>query len=180
MNLLKLVTAVAVALPALNFATAHAGAIKNSQNVVGGMLTRAGVKNQEQLSDSQLEELCDQGYSHAYFLYSGASARTISCGRGSISYKSVNWLKTGEVMNAISSGLEGGGRVFVHCNNGAHASGYVAAIALRQFCGYSASAAMNYFDKTNTYGKPPGYGKIKSGLNSYNPISGLSHKANCP
>lgn len=41
-----------------------------------------------------------------------------------------------------------GEKTFVHCNNGAHASGFVAAIALRTFCGISGDQAVRYWDKT--------------------------------
>jgi len=158
---------------------ALAGPIKNEQNVVSGVLTRAGVKGQTQLSDDQLVSLCEAGYTKAYFLYSGATTRTVSCSKGSISYRSISWTSTGPIMQAIDSGLRGGGRVFVHCHNGAHASGYVAAIALRQFCGYSSDQAFAYWNKTNTYGTPPGINKIKSNLRSFTPDRGLTTTNGC-
>ena len=122
---------------------ARAGEIKNAQTILGGVLTRAGVGGMSQLSDEQLRGLCEKGYTHAYYLYSGATPRTISCSRGRISYQSVNWLNNpGAVMEAVEAGLKGGGKVFVHCHNGAHASGAIAALALRQFCRYSGDEAM--------------------------------------
>jgi hypothetical protein len=153
---------------------ALAGPIKNEQTILSGVLTRAGVSGQAQLSDEQLTSLCEKGYSQAFFLYSGASARRVNCSRGSISYRSISWLKTTPVLEAVDAGLRGGGKVFVHCHNGAHASGFVAAIALRQFCGYSADPALSYWVKTNTYGNPPGLGTIKSKLRSFTPVSHLS------
>lgn len=158
---------------------AQAGAVKNQQNVLGGVLTRAGVAGQQQLSDQQLSTLCEQGYSHAFFLYSGASPRTIRCSRGQISYRSVSWLNPAPILEAINAGLKGGGRVFVHCFNGAHASGFVAAVALRQFCRYSGGQAMDYWSQTNAYGNPPGIGRIQKELYSFSPLPGMSSSSSC-
>lgn len=158
---------------------AHAGPIKNAQNILGGVLTRAGVSGQTQLSDSQLADLCEKGYSQAFYLYSGASPRSVSCSKGRISYRSVSWLNPAPIMQAVSAGLQGGGRVFVHCNNGAHASGYVGAVALRQFCRYTSDEAMAYWHKTNTYGIPPGIGRIKKEVSSYSIQSGMAASSSC-
>ena len=158
---------------------AHAGEVKNQQTILGGVLTRAGVGGQSQLSDQQLQVLCEKGYSHAFFLYSGASPRTISCGRGRITYRSVSWLNPAPVLQAINAGLQGGGKVFVHCNNGAHASGFTAAIALRQFCRYTADEAMAYWGKTNTYGIPPGIGRIRKEVSAFRPESGMAASSAC-
>lgn len=161
--------------------TAHAGNIKNAQDVLGGFLTRAGVEKQEQLSDSQLVDLCEQGYYRAYFLYSGAKARTIKCSSGEIKYSSVHWTNNDtDILEAISYGMDSGQRVFVHCNNGAHASGYIAALALRQFCGYSSSKAFSYWEgHVGIYGKtPPARDKIQKRLKAFEPLPGLSSK--CP
>jgi hypothetical protein len=178
MNILRSVSVLVVLLLAQsNFA--QAGAIKNQQNILGGVLTRAGVDGQTQLSDSQLSDLCEKGYSHAFYLYSGASARSISCSKGRIAYQSVSWLNPAPVLEAVNAGLHGGGRVFVHCHNGAHASGFTAAAALRQFCRYSAAEAMAYFNRTNTYGTPPGIDVIRNKLNNFSPLAGMAASSSC-
>lgn len=158
---------------------AQAGEIKNAQNVLGGVLTRAGVSGRSQLSDEQLRGLCEKGYSHAFFLYSGATPRTVSCSKGQIAYRSVSWLNPTPVLEAINAGLHGGGRVFVHCNNGAHASGFTAAVALRQFCRYTSEEAMAYWSKTNTYGIPPGIGTIRRNLDTFSPLGGMAASPAC-
>lgn len=158
---------------------AHAGPVKNQQSVLGGVLVRAGVSGQAQLSNEQLSDLCEKGFSQAFFLYSGATPRSVSCSRGKIAYRSVSWLNPAPVLQAINAGLQGGGRVFVHCNNGAHASGFIAAIALRQFCRYSGDEAMAYWSRTNAYGNPPGIGRIRRELNSFSPLSGMAASSSC-
>lgn len=131
--------------------TAHAE-IKNSQSVLGGLLTRAGVRNMKQLSASELRTLCEQGHNEAFFLYKGASEQQVACSRGTISYRSPGDYRAPEninrILNNINAGLSTGQKTFVHCYNGAHASGFVAAIALRTFCGMSGDDAAKYWDKT--------------------------------
>lgn len=133
----------------LCFSLSAQAQIKNTQSVLGGALTRAGNKNMKQLDDQQLAQLCEQGYSSAYFMYEGAQARTVNCSRGSITYSSTSISSAPQILQNVSSSLRGhGGKVFVHCYNGAHASGYVAAVAMKQFCGLSSDQAFAYWKKT--------------------------------
>jgi protein tyrosine/serine phosphatase len=44
------------------------------------------------------------------------------------------------------------GPIYLHCWNGWHASGYISALALKQFCGTTDEAAVQYWDK-NTDGQ---------------------------
>ncbi|MGZ3695924.1 MAG: hypothetical protein ACXWQO_17700 [Bdellovibrionota bacterium] len=178
MNILRHVSFLAVLLLAQsNFA--HAGAVKNQQNILGGVLVRAGVSGRTQLSDQQLRTLCEQGFSQAFFLYSGATPRSISCSKGRISYRSVSWLNPAPILQAVNAGLNGGGRVFVHCLNGAHASGVIAALALRQFCRYSGEEAMAYWARTNAYGIPPGIGTIRRAVITFSPLGGMAASSSC-
>lgn len=129
---------------------AHAE-LKNVQHVLGGLLTRAGVKNQQPLNRQELTELCEQGYTNAYFLYRGAPNMTVECSRGSIHYRSGS--NVDEILGNVAQGLNSGEKTFVHCNNGAHASGLQAALALRQFCGVSGAEAFRYW-QNNLGGYP--------------------------
>ena len=122
-----------------------AAQIKNQQSVLGGALVRAGNKGMLQLNDLQLVDLCEQGYSSAYFVYTGATARTVSCSRGTISYRSQSSSDPMPILASVLDGVRTGTKTFVHCYNGAHASGIVAAVALRQFCGYAGDAAFDYW-----------------------------------
>lgn len=172
----------ALSMLALIAASAAAGPIKNEQTILGGSLTRAGVGGQTPLAESQLIDLCKKGYSSAYFLYGSVQTKTISCGENrSITYKSNSWLKPAPILEDINRDLTSkSGHVFVHCNNGAHASGYVAAIALRQFCGLSADDALKYWNRTNSYGIPPGMNTIRKGIDAFEPIEGMTRSGACP
>jgi hypothetical protein len=125
--------------------------IKNQQKVLDGLLVRAGVMGQRPLTDSELLHLCEQGFGHAYSLY-GPRNKSIECSRGVIHYSGSKDFRTPGDMNRIlediRSGLSSKQKTFVHCNNGAHASGFVAAIVLRTFCGMSAEKAISYWQST--------------------------------
>lgn len=168
---------------ALSAASAFAGDIKNEQSILGGSLIRAGVKNQAPLTREQLVSLCERGFSKAYFLYKNEPEITVNCsGNRSITYKSQNWLQPAPILDAINRDLTSrSGHVFVHCNNGAHASGFVAAVALRQFCGVSGAEAFQYWRaKTGSYGdSPPARGRIERDLRNFSPISGMTRASDC-
>lgn len=125
--------------------------LKNVQHVLGGYLTRAGVKNRKPLSTNELFQLCESGYFKAFFTYAGAKPQVVSCSKGQISYVSQN--SSDVILPAIYEGVRSGKKVFVHCNNGAHMSGLHAALALRQFCGISGESAFSYWEK-NLNGYP--------------------------
>lgn len=151
--------------------------IKNPQQVLGALLTRAGVANMKSLDHSELVELCESGYTEAYFVYPGANDQRVSCSRGTIHYRSVSDYRSPETMNvileAINSGLQTGSKSFVHCYNGAHASGFVAAVVLRSFCGLSGDQAVNYWDRTlNGYPlEEPNRSRLMARIRAY-PVRG--------
>ena len=130
--------------------SAHAE-MKNEQTILGGLLARGGVMKQKPLSNTDLVNLCERGFTKAYTLYGGAN-RTIECSRGTIEYSGSKDFRSPADMNRIleniHAGLTSKEKTYVHCNNGAHASGFVAAIALRTFCGISADRAVSYWDRT--------------------------------
>lgn len=130
---------------------AEAG-IKNSQDILGGLLTRAGVIGQRPLSQQELVSLCEQGYTEAFYLYGGAGDKQVSCSNGTLRYRSAGDFRAQQnmslVLDNINAGLSSGARTFIHCNNGAHASGFVAAVALRAFCGISTEEAVRYWGRT--------------------------------
>ncbi len=152
-----------------------AAQIKNEQSLLGGALTRAGNKGMLELNDSQLVDLCEQGYSAAYFVYEGATPRTVACSRGSITYSSQSSSDPMPILISILDGMRLGTRVFVHCYNGAHASGVVAAVALRQFCGLPGEAAFNYWTGSmGGYDLPAAsIAKIRNRINGFVPDPGL-------
>jgi len=130
--------------------SAHAE-IKNEQKLLDGLLSRGGVKNRQPLSNADLKELCERGFTKAYTLYGGAN-RTVECSKGTIEYRGSKDFRSPKDMNRILENIHASftskEHTFVHCNNGAHASGFVAAIALRTFCGMTADKAIAYWGRT--------------------------------
>lgn len=161
------------------FASSAQAQVKNAQDLLGGLLTRAGVKGQKPLSHADLVQLCEQGYTEAYFLYGGAKTQVVHCSKGSIEYSSSGDFRQpgnlNKILDNVAEGLRSRERTFVHCNNGAHASGFVGAIALRTFCGISGERAVQYWDATLS-GYPlqePNRSKLMKRIRDYKPRADL-------
>jgi hypothetical protein len=66
------------------------------------------------------------------------------------------------------------GPVYTHCWNGWHASGSVAAVALRQFCGMAAEDAVKYWDRnTDGNNKEPQFERIRQRVREFEPDPAL-------
>ena len=127
--------------------------------VLPGVLYRgAGSGGQHPLIAEQLNALCEAGFSEAFYLYPNGfnSNQPITCrsnGRNQQLAYSVEGFRPRngrhQTLKKIYDVIQnpGLGPVFVHCWNGWHASGEVAAIALMQFCGWSGSQAAAYWEK---------------------------------
>ena len=61
------------------------------------------------------------------------------------------------------------GPVYLHCWNGWHQSGYVAAVLLKQFCGYSTRKSLHYWeDCADNWTR--GYDRIRDAIRNFKPI----------
>lgn len=61
------------------------------------------------------------------------------------------------------------GPIYLHCWNGWHQSGYVSAILLKQFCGYSTEKSLHYWeDCADNWTR--GYDRIRDAIRLFNPI----------
>jgi outer membrane protein OmpA-like peptidoglycan-associated protein len=62
--------------------------------------------------------------------------------------------------------------VYLHCWNGWHASGYISALILKQFCGFSDLEAVSYWDLgTDGMNYSPRYKKIRDDIKNFKPYS---------
>lgn len=126
--------------------------IKNEQQLFGGVLTRAGVTGRQPLNRQEMQSLCEKGYTEGFFMYGGAGSQVVSCSKGTFRYQSPGDFRSPENVNRIleniHKGFTTGERTFVHCNNGAHATGFIASLALRTFCGISGEEAVQYWDRS--------------------------------
>jgi hypothetical protein len=160
--------------------------IKDFQTTISGILYRGGSRGANPLSEAQLKHLCEEGVGHAIYTYDTgfqkAPARTCNMkdGRpGKIEYSYFRFLdKKGieDSMQAIHNSIvnPAAGSTFVHCWNGWHASGEIAAMALKQFCDYSDTQAKEYW-KANIgdKGNLPKYGRVLTRIENFQPIPSL-------
>jgi hypothetical protein len=125
--------------------------IRDYREVMPGVLYRGGANNgRGPLNRSQLNALCDEGIGTSVYLYSTQfpGPSTIRCSKGSLDYVYHGWEGTGraavhqQIYNVIKNTSK---PVFIHCWNGIHATGAVAATALMQFCGMPAKTAVAYW-----------------------------------
>jgi len=125
--------------------------IRDYREVMPGVLYRGGANNgRRPLRKEQLNALCEAGFGTAVYLYktgfSGPS--TVQCSKGSLKYIDEGWQGAGRaaVDQQIYDTIKDKGKpVFVHCWNGIHATGAVAATALMQFCDISPQKAVEYW-----------------------------------
>lgn len=139
------------------FGQVHAESVRRLGAILPGLLYRSGGPKgtgAQSMSGGAVERLCDKGYSAVFYLYPTEKFRNKgqhNCGTGSTDYLASGYRQADarpafeRVYQAVNNGE---GPVLVHCWNGRHASGEVAAYALKQFCGYSADDAVKYFIST--------------------------------
>lgn len=133
--------------------------LRQLMTVLPGTLYRAGGAGGEvQLTGQALQGLCEAGFSLAIYAYSTpfTPVAPVQCtnrftGRpntleyiagdaNTMSFKTTVLKRIKAVIDDPSLGP-----VLVHCWNGFHASGELAAVSLRQFCGWSGPAATAYW-----------------------------------
>jgi hypothetical protein len=125
--------------------------IRDYREVMPGALYRGGANNgRGPLNQNELDALCDQGMGTAYYLYSTGfhGPSVIHCPKGDLDYSYEGWEGKGcaIVHQQIYKTIKSKGKpVFIHCWNGIHATGAVAATALMQFCGISSKQAVDYW-----------------------------------
>ncbi len=159
--------------------------IVNLREVIPGVLYRSGKSIGNKfgpLSDASLVKLCKEGYSTAFYDYKRGQDHNVPCGTNQVSLK-IRPSLAGEkyvrdqlatIYTAIKQGL---GPVITSCDAGHHASGYISAAALIQFCGYTNQQALAYWIK-NTDGDS-NYPSVKAKVLAFRPYNDLLISAKC-
>ena len=169
---------------------------RNMRVVLHGIFYRGGGNNayhrerprdnMNPLPQDGLDNLCKEGFSRAVYLYDrNWKAETLACtsridgAENTLNYdKRSDLYSTGAMrplLASIHACIQGGEGcpIYAHCWNGWHASGFAAAVVLRQFCSFSADAAVNYWiDGTDS----PGNSNIpfvKTAIRNFVPYSDL-------
>jgi len=122
--------------------------------VLTGVMYRSGFKGGDKsrtgLSKAQRGQLCEAGFSGAFYADFGKNTDygQTSCGSGAFSYEAARSSRPAAVMKAVHDRItSNGGPVLVHCMWGVHASGALSAMALVQFCDWSEARAKAYWDE---------------------------------
>jgi hypothetical protein len=167
--------------------------VRNFRMVLRGILYRGGAnnaynkyqkrENQNPLPTMGLQNLCSQDFKTAVYLYEtnfSTAPQKVSCTNTRSEKSQLNYLQitgldesnTNTILEMIYKAIKGQGPspIYMHCWNGWHASGLVSTLALRQFCGLSASEGLQYWIK-NTDGNSDGYTAIKARIQNFKPLS---------
>lgn len=181
---------------------------RNVREVLKGVLYRGGANNvfnkhgtrpnQNPLPNEGLVNLCQEGFSNAVYLYPenyNTAPHEETC--KSIHGRS-NWIyyiqRTGldevqahSVLELVYQTINGysSGPLYVHCWNGWHASGFVSALSLRQFCGFSGKQAVNYWNANTDGNNGTEYNSVRQKIRDFIPdpslnITSTMQKQLCP
>lgn len=168
---------------------------RNFRVVLNGIYYRGGANNTHNrytvrgnmnpLQKRALKNLCEEGFSESVYLYAtnyrfeprDTYCKTKSGETNHLVYKQINALLGNNEhaqLQLIYDHIKGKtpGPIYDHCWNGWHASGYVAAMSLMQFCGYSHSQADAYWVK-NTDGNYSSESGIRRKLAKFKPFNDL-------
>jgi hypothetical protein len=141
-------------------------------------------ENQNPLPNDGLKHLCEEGFTDAIYLYPKnfkTAPRETECTRsdgsaGKLVYHNLIYNSDqDQILKKLRERLiSGEGAVYLHCWNGWHASGYISAISLIQFCGMSTEDAVDYWNR-NTDGVNQGenYDRIRKKIRAFRPKSEL-------
>lgn len=142
---------------------------RNLRPVLHGVAYRGGAnnyfhktdkrKNQNPLPLDGMHGLCQEGFSAGVYLYRnnfelsplGDTCNCVNESWNKFNYYQYDYYDSTHVYEMLKMTYEAAtrddvGPVYLHCWNGWHASGYISAVILKQFCGYSSWDAVNYWD----------------------------------
>ncbi|MBC7464867.1 MAG: hypothetical protein H7256_02655 [Bdellovibrio sp.] len=155
----------------------YRGGANNSYNTADGIRD-----NQNPLQVGGLNNLCEEGFKQSIYLYStnyNTAPRSVSCTTyknesSAMKYDQIsplNFKNSEKFISTVYNVIKGQstGPIYGHCWNGWHASGFVSAILLKQFCGYSDAKALDYWIK-NTDGDS-NYPSIQTQVTAFKPIA---------
>lgn len=171
--------------------------VRNFRMVLNGAVYRGGANNafnrngkrhnSNPLPNEGLKNLCEEGFDQAIYLYPtrySTAASTTTChstrdgSTRTLRYDQISPL-AGEssyksILRIVHERLQRGNGhpIYVHCWNGWHASGFISALILRQFCGVSGDEAVAYWNRnTDGVNKGARYDKIRARIRAFQPYA---------
>ncbi|MEN8827389.1 MAG: hypothetical protein ABF264_03355, partial [Flavobacteriales bacterium] len=141
-------------------------------------------KNQNPLPPDGVLNLCKEGFSKSVYLYQrnadsiidNTGCNCINGKNNNLEYVQLDYFDPNHIREMVkmvykSATQDSVGPVYLHCWNGWHASGYISAILLKQFCGYSNLEATSYWDiATDGANQSPRYRTIRKQINDFVPF----------
>lgn len=141
--------------------------------------------NSNPLPDDGVENLCKEGFSHSVYLYrknwdTAPILDTCKCvneSKNVLQYDQFDYFDDAHVRDMLeivyNSAVDSTvGPVYLHCWNGWHASGFISAIILKQFCGTSDLDAVTYWDiGTDGANSSPRYNKVRDRIKNFKPYA---------
>lgn len=166
---------------------------RNMKPILHGIAYRGGGNNYYHKTNKRdnhnplpidgLLNLTEDGFSNAVYLYSKNFSKTDTLfvsksGKDTLKYyqnsgNDRKGLKTLLEMVYQSIKQPRIGPVYLHCWNGWHQSGYVAAAILMQFCDFTNEMALDYWIE-NTDGASKGYENVKSRIKNFVPFDDMT------
>jgi len=167
---------------------------RNMRPILHGVAYRGGANNYYHLTDKRhnhnpipldgMVNLCKEGFSKGVYLYrenfeNSPVGDTCSCNNKSwnnFEYYQKDYFDDQHIKDMLemtynSATMDSVGPIYLHCWNGWHASGYISAVILKQFCGYSSWDAVNYWDLgTDGANTSPRYQHQRERIKAFEPF----------
>jgi hypothetical protein len=173
--------------------------VRNFRAVLNGVFYRGGANNyfnkhhrrsnMNPLPTEGLTNLCEEGFGHAVYLYStnfSSAPKSVHCRIFQGNDNTLEYLQI-SVLDARNQGLDQLlglvyqhirnprlGPIYDHCWNGWHASGFISAITLRQFCGFSGEQAVEYWNANTDGDHGRAFEGIRARIRSFIPNRNLA------
>lgn len=164
--------------------------VRNFRAVLPGLVYRGGANNfynknlkrpnQNPLPDAGLANLCQEGFGKAVYLYStnyNTAPPQLNCssirgGTSQIEYLQHSALRPAQaqqILNLVSEVIQGrtSGPIYLHCWNGWHASGLISALILRQFCSFTPTQALSYWERNTDGNNGSTYNSIREQIRNF-------------
>lgn len=166
---------------------------RNLRPILHGVAYRGGAnnyfhetkkrKNSNPLPSDGIDNLCEEGFSASIYLYrtnfeDAPVTHNCNCDNGGVNqmrYEQYDYFDDKHVYEMLKLVYESAkndsvGPVYLHCWNGWHASGFISAVILKQFCGMSDLDATAYWDLgTDGANTSPRYNKIRENIKNFKP-----------
>jgi len=167
---------------------------RNMRVIVHGAAYRGGANNyfhrdgrrnnQNPLPEDGVRNLCEEGFSASVYLYRRNwdetppvdSCDCLNNTENAMDYYQLDYHDNEhvrEMLGLVHKSITdpNTGPVYLHCWNGWHASGYLSAVMLKQFCAYDNNTAVNYWDLgTDGMNKSPRYQTQRDRIKAFEPF----------